>query len=84
MIDWQKKVHQRTVEVGKIVNDYVRSPEFLKDPAGVYAKVREYADKNPLFDPEKDAPKATSAAPAAPPMSAIDAEIERRRKSKAP
>lgn len=60
MIDWQKKVHQRTIEVGKIVNDYVRSPEFVKDPAGVYAKVREYADKNPLFDPAKDGPKATA------------------------
>lgn len=81
MIDWQKKVHQRTVEVGKIVNDYVRSPEFLKDPAGVYAKVREYADKNPLFDPEKDAPKPTTST-AAPPMSAIDAEIERRKGAK--
>lgn len=80
MLEWQKKLHQRNIEIGKIVNEYGRSPEFLKDPTGVYAKVREYADKNPLFDPEKDAPKATSAAPAAPPMSAIDAEIARRRK----
>ena len=81
MIEWQKKIHQRTVEVGKIVNDYVRSPEFLKDPAGVYAKVREYADKNPLFDPERDAPKATMtvAPPGALTPSAIDAEIERRK-----
>lgn len=82
MIEWQKKVHQRTIDVGKIINDYVRSPEYLKDPAGVYAKVREYAEKNPLFDPEKDAPKPTmSVAPpgALPPMSAIDAEIERRK-----
>jgi hypothetical protein len=82
MIDWQKKVHQRTEQVGKIVNDYVRSPEFLKDPAGVYAKVREYADANPLFDPARDAPKAAAAAPAGmPAMNAIDAEIERRRKA---
>ncbi len=81
MIEWQKKVNQRTVEVGKIVNDYVRSPEFLKDPAGVYAKVREYADANPLFDPAKDMPKpAAAAAPGGmPSMSAIDAEIERRK-----
>lgn len=80
MIDWQKKINQRTVEVGKIVNDYVRSPEFLKDPAGVYAKVREYADANPLFDPAKDMPKPAAAAPAGmPSMNAIDAEIERRK-----
>lgn len=82
MLDWQKKIYQRQIEVAKIVNDYGRSPEFLKDPTGVYAKVREYADKNPLFDPEKDAPKGASSAGGSlpmPPMSAIDAEIERRK-----
>lgn len=62
MLDWQKKLYQRNIEVAKIVNDYGRSPEFLKDPTGVYAKVREYADKNPLFDPAKDMPKATAPA----------------------
>lgn len=82
MIEWQKKINQRTVEVGRIVNDYVRSPEFLKDPAGVYAKVREYAAANPLFDPAKDMPKASPAAAAPggmPSMNAIDAEIARRK-----
>lgn len=83
MLEWQKKIYQRQIEVAKIVNDYGRSPEFLKDPTGVYAKVREYADKNPLFDPEKDAPKAPAAGGslAVPPMNAIDAEIARRKKA---
>lgn len=84
MLDWQKKIYQRSVDVAKIVNDYGRSPEFLKDPTGVYAKVREYAEKNPLFDPEKDAPKPAAAVGgslAVPPMNAIDAEIARRRKA---
>ncbi len=66
MIDWQKKVHQRTIEVAKIVNDYVRTPEFTKDPAAVYAKVADYANSHPLFDPQRDSPKnsATGTVPA--------------------
>lgn len=66
MLEWQKKLYQRNIDVAKIVNEYGRSPEFLKDPTGVYAKVREYADKNPIFDPAKDAPKASITPPAPP------------------
>lgn len=58
IIDFQKRVNQRHIDVARIVNEYGRSPEFLKDPTGVYARVREYADANPLFDPEKDTVKA--------------------------
>lgn len=52
MIEYTKKMYQRSIEVAKIANDYSRTPEFRSDPNGLYAKIQEYSDSHPLFENE--------------------------------
>lgn len=69
MLDYARKMYQRNIEIAKVANDYLRSKEFASDPSGLYAKIQEYADANPLFS-EADAAKVPQqAAPATPPGS---------------
>jgi hypothetical protein len=55
MIQYAVKMYQRQIDLAKITNDYMRSPEAKKDPNGLYTKLQEYADAHPLFD-QKDLP----------------------------
>lgn len=63
IIDYMKRINQRTIDVAKIKNDYVRSGDFTKDPAGMWAKVSEFADSHPMFS-DKDKLPTPSAVPA--------------------
>lgn len=55
IVEYAKRMYQRQIDLAKIANDYLRSKEFANDPSGMYAKMQEYADKNPLFS-DKDVP----------------------------
>jgi hypothetical protein len=56
MIDYSLRMYQRQIELAKVANDFMRSPEAKRDPNALYQRIQEYADKNPLFS-EKDIPK---------------------------
>lgn len=56
MVDFMSRMYQRQIDLAKVANQYVREGSLKKDPAGMYAKLQEYADTNPIFDPAKDAP----------------------------
>lgn len=59
MVDLMKRLHQRNIDLAKVANDYVRGGGLKRDPAGLYAQLQQYADANPLFDPQKDALSGT-------------------------
>lgn len=70
MLDFANRMYQRQVDVARISNDFMRSPEAKKDPNALYQKLQEYAEKNPLFS-ESDIPAGgmspmPSSGPAAP------------------
>jgi hypothetical protein len=80
IIDYMTRVNQRTIDIAKIKNQFMQSEEATRNPAAMWQKVQEFADKNPLFT-DKDQIPAAPAAPAALTPQAIDAELERRRKA---
>lgn len=49
MIQTARAMYQRSIEMARVANEYLRSKEFATDPSGLYAKLQEFADKNPLF-----------------------------------
>lgn len=49
MVEMARKMYQRTIEEARIANQYLRSKEFASDPSGLYAKLQEHADANPMF-----------------------------------
>jgi hypothetical protein len=82
IIDYMKRVNERTVEVAKIKNQFMQSKEPTTNPAAMWQKVQEYADSHPLFTDKDKLPEAApAAAPGALTPQAIDAEIERRKKA---
>lgn len=52
MIEYAKRMYQRSIDTAKIANEYSRTPSFRTDPNGLYAKLQEFADANPLFTKE--------------------------------
>lgn len=85
IVDYMKKLNQRTLDVAKIKNDYVRSGDFTKDPAGMWAKVSEFADSHPMFS-DKDKLPTPSTVPAGSldnqgTVSAIDQILQDRKKN---
>jgi hypothetical protein len=81
IVDYMKRVNQRTVEVANIKNRFVQSGEFAQNPAAMWQKVQEFADANPLFTEKDQLPPPAAAAPTMPSMNAIDAAIERKKKA---
>lgn len=55
MAEYATKMYQRSIDVAKIANDWMRSGKIKTDPAGMYAEIQKYADEHPLFSP-KDLP----------------------------
>lgn len=81
MIEYQKRVNSRNIEVAKIARDYRKTHGALDE--GFYDKLAEYSAKNPLFKQE-DFDKASKVAPA--PVTTVTpadaaAELARRRKA---
>lgn len=56
MIDYAQKMYQRQIDLSKVANDFMRSPEAKQDPLKLYTKLQQYADAHPLFS-EKDLPQ---------------------------
>lgn len=59
LIDAQRKVNQRALEVDKLRRDYIRKNGRLNE--GFYSVLSDYADKNPLF-PVQAAPRVATPA----------------------
>lgn len=49
MMQTARAMYQRSIDTARVANEYLRSKEFATDPSGLYAKLQEFADKNPLF-----------------------------------
>jgi len=60
IIDYMKRVAQRSIDVERLRQDYVKENGRLNE--GFYRKLADYADKNPLF-PEANQQPAPSAPP---------------------
>lgn len=67
MVEYMKRVYQRQIDVAKISNDFMRSSAAKKDPGQLYTRIQEFADANPLFDPQRDVPTGGMSPMPAPP-----------------
>ncbi len=77
LIETMRKKAQRDLDLSRIANDFMRSPEARRDPNALYQKIDEHVKDHPLFT-EGDIPKVSSAAqptPGGPPPTPAQATM---------
>lgn len=68
MVDWAKRLYQHQIELTRVANAFMQSPEAATNPRGLQIVLQRYSDANPIFS-EADAAriKELSSRPPAPP-----------------
>lgn len=51
MVDWAKRLYQHQIELTRVANAFMQSPQASTNPRGLQIALQSYSDANPVFTP---------------------------------